>query len=52
LIITSENISFSNMKQLMIIIAWNPWNIDIEVLGSLMRVSEKWLNEIKKLLDK
>lgn len=51
LIVTSENISFSNMKQLMIIIAWNPWNIDIEVLGSLMKVSEKWLNEIKKLLD-
>ena len=51
LIVTTENLSFSKMKPLMQIISWNPWNILIQVLWNEMKVSEKWLNELKKLLQ-
>ena len=49
--ITSENLPFSKMKQLMTIISWNPWDITIQVLWNEMKVSEKWLNELKKLIQ-
>jgi hypothetical protein len=49
--ITSENLPFSKMKQLMTIISWNPWEITIQVLWNEMKVSEKWLNELKKLIQ-
>ena len=49
--ITSENLSFSKMKQLMTIVSWNPWDITIQVLWNEMKVSEKWLNELKKLIQ-
>jgi hypothetical protein len=49
--ITSENLPFSKMKQLMIIVSWNPWDIAIQVLWNEMKVSEKWLNELKKLIQ-
>ena len=49
--ITSENISFSKMKTLMTIISWNPGDIDIQVLWNEMKVSQKWLDELKKLLN-
>ena len=49
--ITSENISFSKMKQLMTIVSWNPWDITIQVFWNEMKVSEKWLNELKKLIQ-
>jgi hypothetical protein len=49
--ITSENLPFSKMKQLMIIVSWNPWDITIQVLWNEMKVSEKWLNELKKLIQ-
>ena len=48
--ITSENLPFSKMKQLMTIVSWNPWDITIQVLWNEMKVSEKWLNELKKLI--
>jgi hypothetical protein len=38
------------MKSLMTIISWNPWDIDIQVLWNEMKVSEKWFNELKKLI--
>ena len=50
LVITTENLPFSKMKSLMTIISWNPWDIDIQVLWNEMKVSEKWLNELKKLI--
>jgi hypothetical protein len=50
LVITSENLPFSKMKQLMTIVSWNPWDITIQVLWNEMKVSEKWLNELKKLI--
>ena len=50
LTITSDNLSFSKMKSLMTIISWNPWEISIQVLWNEMKVSEKWLAEIKKLI--
>jgi hypothetical protein len=49
--ITSDNLPFSKMKQLMTIISWNPWDITIQVLWNEMKVSEKWLNELKKLIQ-
>jgi hypothetical protein len=49
--ITSENLPFSKMKQLMTIVSWNPWDITIQVLWNEMKVSEKWLNELKKLIQ-
>jgi hypothetical protein len=49
--ITSENLPFSKMKQLMTIVSWNPWDIFIQVLWNEMKVSEKWLNELKKLIQ-
>ena len=51
LVITPENLSFSKMKTLMTIISWNPWEIEIEVLWNEMKVSEKWLDELKKLIQ-
>jgi hypothetical protein len=39
------------MKSLMTIISWNPWEISIKVLWNEMKVSEKWLAEIKKLIQ-
>ena len=51
LVITSENLPFSKMKQLMTIVSWNPWDITIQVLWNEMKVSEKWLNELKKLIQ-
>ena len=51
LVITTENLPFSKMKSLMTIISWNPWDIDIQVLWNEMKVSEKWLNELKKLIQ-
>lgn len=51
LIITTENLPFSKMKSLMTIISWNPWDITIQVLWNEMNVSEKWLNELKKLIQ-
>ena len=50
-VITSENLPFSKMKQLMTIVSWNPWDISIQVLWNEMKVSEKWLNELKKLIQ-
>ena len=50
-VITSENLPFSKMKQLMTIVLWNPWDITIQVLWNEMKVSEKWLNELKKLIQ-
>jgi hypothetical protein len=49
--ITSEDLPFSKMKQLMTIVSWNPWDITIQVLWNEMKVSEKWLNELKKLIQ-
>ena len=49
--ITSENLPFSKMKQLMTIVSWNPWDITIQVLWNEMKVSEKWLNELRKLIQ-
>jgi len=49
--LTSENLPFSKMKQLMTIVSWNPWDITIQVLWNEMKVSEKWLNELKKLIQ-
>jgi len=49
--ITSENLAFSKMKQLMTIVSWNPWDIVIQVLWNEMKVSEKWLEELKKLIQ-
>jgi hypothetical protein len=49
--ITSENLPFSKMKQLMTIVSWNPWDITIQVLWNEMKVSEKWLDELKKLIQ-
>ena len=49
--ITTENLPFSKMKILMTIISWNPWDITIQVLWNEMKVSEKWLNELKKLIQ-
>ena len=49
--ITPENLPFSKMKQLMTIVSWNPWDITIQVLWNEMKVSEKWLNELKKLIQ-
>jgi len=48
--ITSENLPFSKMKQLMTIVSWNPWDITIQVLWNEMKVSEKWLNQLKNLI--
>jgi hypothetical protein len=39
------------MKSLMTIISWNPWDIMIQVLWNEMNVSEKWLDELKKLIQ-
>ena len=50
--ITSENLPFSKIKEAMIVISWNPWEIDIQVLWNEMKVSEKWLEELKKLIQK
>jgi len=50
-VITSENLPFSKMKQLMTIVSWNPWDITIQVLWNEMKISEKWLNELKKLIQ-
>ena len=50
-VIAPENLSFSKMKKLMTIISWNPWEIEIEVLWNEMKVSEKWLEELKKLIQ-
>ena len=52
LVITSENISFSQMKDLITIISWNPWNITIDVLWNEMNISELWIEKIKQLLNK
>jgi hypothetical protein len=49
--ITSEDLPFSKMKQLMTIVSWNSWDITIQVLWNEMKVSEKWLNELKKLIQ-
>ena len=49
--ITSENLSFSKMKSLMTIVSWNPWDITIQVLWNEMKVSEKWLDDLKKLIQ-
>ena len=49
--IISENLPFSKMKQLMTIVSWNPWDIVIQVLWNEMKVSEKWLEELKKLIQ-
>ena len=51
LIINTENLPFSKMKSLMTIISWNPWEIIIQVLWNEMKVSEKWLDELKKLIQ-
>ena len=51
IIITPENLQFSKMKTLMTIISWNSWDIEIEVLGNKMKVSEKWIKLIEKLLN-
>ena len=51
LIVMPDNLPFSKMKQLMIIVSWNPWDIVIQVLWNEMKVSEKWLNEIKNLIQ-
>ena len=51
LIITAENLPFSKMKSLMAIVAWNPWDITIQVLWNEMKVSEKWLGELKKIIQ-
>ena len=50
-IITTEDLPFSKMKQLMAMVSWNPWDITIQVLWNEMKVSEKWLNELKKLIQ-
>ena len=50
-VITSENLPFSKMKQLMTIVSWNPWDITIQVLWNEMKVSEKWVNELKNLIQ-
>ena len=50
-VITPENLSFSKMKMLMTIISWNPWEIEIEVLWNKMKISEKWLAELKNLIQ-
>ena len=50
-IITAENLPFSKMKSLMTIVAWNPWDITIQVLWNEMKVSEKWLGELKKIIQ-
>ena len=50
-VITTENLPFSKIKQLMTIVSWNPWDITIQVLWNEMKVSEKWLNELKKLIQ-
>jgi hypothetical protein len=39
------------MKSLMTIVLGNPWEISIQVLWNEMKVSEKWLNELKKLIQ-
>jgi hypothetical protein len=52
IIITPENISFSKMKQLMTIISWNPWEISVQVLWNEMKVSQKGLDDLKKLIKK
>ena len=49
--ITPENLPFSKMKHLMTIVSWNPWDITIQVLWNEMKVSEKWLDELKKLIQ-
>jgi hypothetical protein len=51
LVITPDNLSFSKMKLLMTIISWNPWDINIHVLWNEMKVSEKWLSELKNLIQ-
>ena len=48
--ITSDNLSFSKMKQMMTIISWNPWEFKIDVLWNEMNVSQKWLDELNKLI--
>ena len=50
-IITPDNLPFSKMKSLMTIVSGNPWEISIQVLWNEMKVSEKWLNELKKLIQ-
>jgi hypothetical protein len=39
------------MKQLMTIVSWNPWDITVHVLWNEMKVSQKWLDELKNLLN-
>jgi hypothetical protein len=39
------------MKMLMTIISWNPWEIEIEVLWNKMKISEKWLEKLKNLIQ-
>lgn len=51
LTITADNISFSKMKLLMNIISWNPWDIIVQVLWNEMKVSEKWVEKLKNLLN-
>ena len=48
--ITSEDITFSKMKELMSIISKNPWEIDIDVLWNKMKISQKGLEELSKLI--
>ena len=52
LTITSENLPFSKMKQLMTIVSWNPWDIKILVLWNEMKVSEKWFSELENLINR
>ena len=51
LVISSDNLPFSKMKSLMTIISWNPWDINIQVFWNEMKVSEKWLNKLKDLIQ-
>ena len=50
-LIITENIPFSKMKSLMQIISWNPWDVLIQVLWNEMKISQKWLMEINKLMS-
>lgn len=51
LTITSDKVPFSKMKELITIVSWNPWDIEVNILWNDMKISQKWKDEIEKLIQ-
>ena len=51
LVLTSDNVPFSKMRDLITIVSWNPGDIEVNILWNDMKISQKWKDEIEKLIQ-